>query len=435
MNRIVVLIFLISFCACKSRKLVQKQNPNQRPPVVTQPKVEPEEKPEEVKEEQIEKVEIVEVETKPEPIPTNRLCVILPIGADKIGSAEYMDIRSTAMMDYYKGFQIAFEEKQAQIPGLQEIMIKDCGANSERIEQVIQECKALDVNYIIGGKGTSTVNKLADYMQARKGLYASAWQTNSSSVGQNEHYVQLNPRLETHMAKILAHARRNAPSDARHIIFTTPKYSSRVAAYKETYKELFGEWDGIEVLEVDPEGLQKLELEEMQLQVEEENQKFVFYFTPTRDYDLIHDMIRALQVNNLAVNSVIYGITDWNNTELHSIMDAFDVRVSSMFDNVIDRRYMYLESKYYNDMHGLPSDETYVGYNHALLMLDLIQAHQRKLPLAGLRAKAPGMSALLNDASFAGKQQMEAARTTSTYWLNNDLYLLGYKDASYYIIE
>jgi hypothetical protein len=352
---------------------------------------------------------------------------LLPLSLNRMNfTGERVNRRDELMLHYTMGVRLGLDQLKAQNDIDLNVHIED--TQSAILPDRLKSLKEADVSLIIGGRGKSEVETIADFARENELIYCSTWQTNSSFVGKNPYYVQMNPGLHAHLLTILQDV---LPKYGREqiVLFGSENERSRINELNRMYKMLSGDSEDLESIVVD--SVQELDEYEM-LEYQERDSQTVFIVPLTRTYNMIHDFFRVLEMNELQDKSIVYGVTDWKEEKLIPLINNYDVRLTTFFDHVIDQRYVLFEEQFYSRMGSLPEDIAYEGYNHALLAGEMIKGLNSGTSLSDLDIEAPGVRMQLTDHNNLMDPQLDKAVIQDSYWENKFLYIVGYKDFKYY---
>ncbi len=359
----------------------------------------------------------------------NKLAIILPLETESMNfESGQISARHEALVHYYVGVKLGLDKiEDLRVP--LEVVIKDSHQDKNYLNQILDELKNNGVNYIFGGKGKSQVGTIAEFAKEQEITYVNGWQLNSGFIGENRHYVQLNPGFHAHILTILKHALQEFNSDQL-ILFGSRKEESRIGEINRLYKEITGSEELLETFIV--ENMEELEELEM-LEWTEDPEEKVFIVPVTRDINLIHDFFRFLDFNELHEKSIVYGMTDWNSEVLYSHLNNFDVRLTSFWNPDISSSFSEFEESFYSITGTLPEEKAYEGYGHAILMGDIISKAQQNDGIQHVLLEAPGMAAFLVDHNILEYPGIDRSIMPS-YYENKHVYLLGFKDFRYFIL-
>ncbi len=434
-----LLLCLLIFSQCRTTKTATKHpdqtnrpNSDSRPvPIDTITWKPTSEKPIEV-----EVDDIIEDNTTVE-INSKMLGVILPLNISSITTINnQISSRHEAIIQYYIGMKLGLESLKQHDSELH-VVFEDSQEDQKRVEQLLGEFQTRGIGYVFGGKGRKTVETIANFAKENNMFYASGWQVNSEFVGENERYIQFNPGFQAHIITILMHALYEYNPE-QIILFGSKKEQRRIDEINRLYMQLTNNEDELETFIVeDMNELELLEMEEWKLVDKRGNPRLVddkvFVVPVTRNVNLIHDFFRFLDFNEMHDRSVVYGVTDWNDEKLYNHLNNYEVRMTS-FTNPVEQQGNsgFIES-FFNKTGTFPHEKAFEGYNHILLMADLIHKMEDGSVNSNLLLNGHGVKAELVDHNDLQNPGVDKSYKPS-YLENKSVVLLGYKDFQYYIL-
>ena len=343
--------------------------------------------------------------------------------------SERIDRRDELMLHYVMGVRLAMEKLKREEDLDLNIYIED--AYKDNLDYKLREIKSKDVSFIFGGRGRKDVEKIAEFAREEEIYYCSIWQTNSSFVQSNDYYIQMNPGLQAHLLTILQDV---LPEYGREqiVLFGSEKERSRIEELNRMYKLMTGDRQDLTSIVVD--SVQELEEYEL-LEYQERDSQTVFIVPLTRNYNMIHDFFRVLEMNELQDKSIVYGVTEWREEKLIPLINNYDVRLTSFFDHVIDSKYISFEEQFFSRMGTLPEHIAYEGYNHALLMAEMIKALNSGDDILELEVEAPGVKLELVDHAHLVDPQLDKGDIQTTYLENRSLFVIGYENFRYFRLK
>jgi|GEM_PF-6801876 len=439
-NSLLLLLALLLFSQCNPTKGVTKRNPDtNNPRVDTSPDVDTVTWKDPLDPEVLEiepdlDLEVIQIGD----LDPNRLGIVLPLNASSISFYNnQISSRDDAMIQYYAGVKLALRKLESQGREM-EVIIKDSEDSADNIDEIAAEFGRRGVSYIFGGKGRKAVESLANYAKENGMIYTSGWQVNSSFIGENENYVQFNPGFQAHALTILRHALQEFKPE-QIILFGSEREASRIDEINRLYMEMTNVNNKLETLIVgDMNELELLEMKEWKLIGQDGKRRMstnkVFIVPVTRNYNLIHDFFRFLDFNEMHERSIVYGMTDWNDDKLYSHLNNYDVRLTSFFNPATAQEYDNFMEQFFNMTGTIPNEKAYEGYNHLLLMADLMRKANSPSALPNLSLESPGMRVSLVDHNTLEYPKTDD-RKKNSYLENQHVYLLDFKNYRYVIHE
>ena len=365
----------------------------------------------------------------------SRLDIILPVRASTTSLAVGEQVGNSSqesMIHYIQGLKIALNQSQE----LDEIRILDSDRNESKLGMLLPTVKRDGKTMVFGGAGKKEIEQIATYAESHDIIYASPWQTNSSFLLDNQTYVQLNPGFSAHANAILDHALAEFDADDI-ILFGSQKELTRCDEINRLYLEKTKSDTDLERLTFsDIDELSEMDLEHLRIDQDSaiREEQIVMIIPIARNFNLIQAMIRALQLNELTHRVTIYGVTNWYNDKLIPLMDNMDIRLSSPFFFNLDQHYYAFEENFYQSTGILPNRKGFEGYHHGLLLLETINAiNKKKGNLNGLHVESLATQLNLlgtNRIKYPG--QIEDFENPP-YFENNHLFILGFDENKYFI--
>lgn len=253
--------------------------------------------------------------SKPERILKDRyqLAVILPFQATEGANPTNNRVAQWAL-DFYMGFRIAFDEAPTVGPGFH-IRVFESHASDQKINTLIQSGVLEKMDVVIGPYRSNHASILAEYVKDKPILLFSPYSASSKSGAGNDHYLQANPALETHLQLIFETVRARA-SDEQPIVFVYGEGETESSRY-EFWKEKV---DALPVRERSRFQYKKLKIadpsfSEVLIDSLLPGMVHNFVVLPSWDEGFVHNVLRKLVAEKLEKSVTVFGLPQWTTFE------------------------------------------------------------------------------------------------------------------------
>lgn len=292
-----------------------------------------------------------------------RLAVVLPFMAgDSLLSPG--NRQANWAMEFYLGFKIAFQQ-DAAAPVRFRLDVFDSRGSDHRIEELVTLGRLENADVIVGPYRSQHAARIADFVRDKPIVHFSPYSAGTRIGAGNEHYLQVNPGLEVHVAKVFEHVRSQLAEDA-HVVFLygdgelelqkkalwdslTATMPVRWQRYMETRR--------IPAADATMSGIPLDSL------LPGESQHIVVF--PSWDEAQVHAILRKLAAERLEKRIRVYGLPQWMGFDRldPAHLDALQVHVTSAdYYDPKEPEIMQL-SRRYREMYGQPLNADVVwGY-------------------------------------------------------------------------
>ena len=141
--------------------------------------------------------------------PVYRLAVVLPFLTDQEETDSPSSQRQFAVQ-FYAGMQLAFESMSILAADYPQLVVDvlDTKGSEEAFEELLRNPRLNQAEVIIGPNRNAPLLKLANWAKANRKILISPQSPSSSLVEQYPGFVQLNPSLKTHCARVIQYLRK-----------------------------------------------------------------------------------------------------------------------------------------------------------------------------------------------------------------------------------
>lgn len=174
--------------------------------------------------------------------PVYRLAVVLPFLTDQEETDSPSSQRQFAVQ-FYAGMQLAFESMSILAADYPQLVVDvlDTKGSEEAFEELLRNPRLNQAEVIIGPNRNAPLLKLANWAKANRKILISPQSPSSSLVEQYPGFVQLNPSLKTHCARVIQYLRKERGFGAEQLVLVgKEKEADRFSYFQEVNKALLG---------------------------------------------------------------------------------------------------------------------------------------------------------------------------------------------------
>lgn len=174
--------------------------------------------------------------------PLYRLAVVLPFLTDQEETESFSAQRQFALQ-FYAGMQLAFESMSILAADYPQLVVDvlDTKGSEEALEALLRNPRLNQAEVIIGPNRNAPLLKLADWSKANRKILVSPQSPSSGLVEQFPGFIQLNPSLKTHCARVVQYLRKEKGFGADQLVLVgKEKEADRFSYFQEVNKALSG---------------------------------------------------------------------------------------------------------------------------------------------------------------------------------------------------
>lgn len=267
-------------------------------------------------------------------------------------------------MDYYLGFKIAFLQ-DAAAPVRFRLDVLDSRGNDQHIDDLLGSGRLEKADVIVGPYRSQYAARVADFVRDKPIIHFSPYSAGGRIGLGNENYLQVNPGLEAHIAKLFDHLRSQL-TETDHVVFLHGDGEAEIQK-KEFWDSLTAtlpaRWQrNMETRRI-PAADATLSEVPLDSLLPGDNQHIVVF--PSWDETQVHGILRKLAAERMEKRIRVYGLPQWMGFDRldPAHLEALQVHVTSAdYYDPREPEMVQLSSRF-REMYGQPLNTDVVwGY-------------------------------------------------------------------------
>jgi ABC-type branched-subunit amino acid transport system substrate-binding protein len=314
---------------------------------------------------------------------TYKLALLLPFSTNQYteGSATLPE-KNTIALQYYAGMQLGFAAV-SQMPNYPDFVVDvvDSQVSDAEFQQVLNtNARLKQAQVILGPLRNSHVGMMAKQAKTTRQIVVSPESPTSELTEQNPYFVQTNPPLRAHCARIVQYLRSEKKRPADHIVLVCKeKEADRLPYFREANLK-YGTSVLKEVIVPDASvNFDKVDLKKFI----KPGQTTAFVMPSWAGSDWVLAFLSRLKQQKGNNTVEVYGMPQWADYE-HlepELLSSLNVHISSA--KYIDRtasEVQEFEQLFYEKFGTLPDDDAYAGYDVVKFTAALLQKYGLDFP-------------------------------------------------------
>lgn len=300
---------------------------------------------------------------------TYEVTLMLPFVTNKfdvLSSSIYQ--KSEWALQYYGGVKMALDQLRAQGVNLN-VNILDTQGNENIVARQVATNEGLQkADLIIGPYRSVNVRQVAKYAKNNQTPLVSPYSAAARISNDNPYLIQVNPSLNTHIAKITEHVLKNHKAeDVVLVVRDRQDEKARLALFQEAHRQIEKSADVTTFKELIIPEAEEAGYSDLVLREYINKNKNTVFIVPSWSSELfINSFLRQVQIARSDYdNIVVYGMPKWReyeNTD-YSYYENLKVHISeTFFTTPDDVNASSFRKNFYNRYGKRPEQAGYFGY-------------------------------------------------------------------------
>ncbi len=319
--------------------------------------------------------------TTPGKTDTYKLAVVLPFVTSQYDLVN-TDVpeKSKVALQYYAGMQLAFQSisQKSGYPNLVVDVIDAQGSDAE-FTNVMNNSKLSKSQVIIGPLRSSQVSALAARTKSSNQILISPETPTSDLTSGNQGFVQTNPSLRAHCARIVQYIRSEKKIPAEQVVLVCKeKEADRLPYFQDANKPLGGVLKEVIV----PDNSTSFDKVDLKKYIRA-GQTTVFVMPSWAGQDWVLAFLSRIKMVKGSNRVEVYGMPQWVDYEQiePDLLQSLNVHITSA--SYIDRSradVQVFEQEFYDMFGTIPDKDAFNGYDVAMLTADMLRKYGLSFP-------------------------------------------------------
>jgi hypothetical protein len=331
---------------------------------------------------------IVPPDKKIDPVPANsgkkdtyKIAILLPFLTSQYdGVSREVPEKSRLALQYYGGIQLAFNtiSQKTGYPNLV-VDVLDAPATDAEFALVMKNPKLTKAQVILGPLRSSQVAALAQQTKTTNQILLSPETPNSDLTTQNPGFIQANPSLRAHCARIVQYVRAERKIPAEQVVLVCKqKEADRLPYFQDANRVLGGTLKEL-VVPDNSFNFDKIDLKKYI----KSGQTNVFIMPSWAGQDWVLAFLSRLKTTKGSNTVEVYGMPQWIDYEQiePDLLQSLNVHITSA--SFIDRNRADVkdfEQQFYEQFGTIPDEDAFNGYDAAMLTADMLRKFGLSFP-------------------------------------------------------
>ncbi len=323
----------------------------------------------------------------PTPPPTKqstyKLAILLPFASNQFTEGStVLPEKSTSALQYYAGMQLGLVEvsKKKGAPNLVVDVVDSQVSDTEFQTVLATNARLKQAQVILGPLRNSHITALATQVKTTKQIVISPESPASGLTEANPYFIQTNPPLRAHCARIVQYLRSEQKRTAEQIVLVCKEKEADRLPYFQEANLKFGTTPLKEVIVPDASAnFDKIDFKKFL----KAGQTTAFVMPSWAGSDWVLAFLSRLKQQKGSNKVEVYGMPQWADYE-HlepELMADLNVHISAAkFIDRTDTDVRAFEQAFYEKFGTLPDEDAFAGYDVVVLTSALLQQYGLNFP-------------------------------------------------------
>lgn len=315
--------------------------------------------------------------------PVYRLAVVLPFLTDQSDpAAGSPSSKSELAAQFYGGMQLAFESMSilaADYPSLT-VDVLDSKGTEAGFDQLFSNARLGQADVIIGPTKNAQISKMAEWAKARRKIVVSPQSPSSDLVQSFTGFVQLNPSLKNHCARMVQYLRKEKYFGSDQLVLVgKEKEADRFVYFQEMNSAISGAKLQEIILPDNSPNFEKIDFGKYC----RPGKTTAFLMPSWAGQDWIVAFLSRLKKTKGSNSVEVYGMPQWlEYAQIEAeLLRELNVHLTSA--SFIDRKETEVatfERAFYNKFGTLPEEDAFNGWDTAFFVASMLQQYGLSFP-------------------------------------------------------
>jgi ABC-type branched-subunit amino acid transport system substrate-binding protein len=314
---------------------------------------------------------------------TYKLAILLPFASNQYtAGSTTLPEKSSIAMQYYGGMQLGLAEVSKK-PGAPNLVVDvvDSQVSDTEFQTVLNTNTRLkQAQVILGPLRNSHITSMATVAKTSKQIVISPESPASELTEANPYFLQTNPPLRAHCARIVQHLRSEQKRTADQIVLVCKEKEADRLPYFQEANQKFGTTALKEVIVPDAStNFDKIDFKKYL----KAGQTTAFVMPSWAGSDWVLAFLSRLKQQKGSNKVEVYGMPQWADYE-HlepELLSDLNVHISSArYIDRADSEVQEFERAFYEKFGTLPDDDAFAGYDAVVFVATLLQQFGLNFP-------------------------------------------------------